>query len=300
MTIVKELIAFFIRFSGITLLIRRWPARRKASIIVYHDPDPKTLALHLKYLTQNYTVIPLQTLIDAILSKDSSAIPPNGMVITIDDGHAGNYQLLDLFMRRRIRPTIYVSTHIVGTNRCFWPSIAGKGKDACKKISHRYFLDKLQKDFDWSPVREYDSRQALTFQEIHKMSAWADFQCHGKYHFSLPLCDDATAREEIAGSKKALEKMLLRPCGHFAFPFGDYSEREVVYLRAQGFMSGRTTDPGFNGIYSDPFKLKIIAMIPDHASLNMLCAQLSGLPNLAGHWVNRFLKKDKRPLKSQA
>jgi peptidoglycan/xylan/chitin deacetylase (PgdA/CDA1 family) len=247
----KEFIAFCLRFSGISWLIRNWICKDKISIIVYHNPTPEALECHLAYLLKYYQLITLQEFVDTVESKGSAGIFKPCMVMTIDDGHAGNYHLLNIFKKYRVMPTIYLSSHIVDTHRHFWPSRVAGAKNSCKHLPHEDFLSRLETEFGVTPDQEFDYRQALNLREIAEMSSWVDFQCHGKYHFSLTICDNKTALEEISGSKKALEEMLGKKCDHFAFPFGDYSRREVEFLKQNGFKSGRTTDPGWNDANSD-------------------------------------------------
>ncbi|MFZ2630631.1 MAG: polysaccharide deacetylase family protein [Desulfosalsimonadaceae bacterium] len=291
--VVKELIAFFLRFSGIPWIVRNRISRNKVSIVVFHDPAPQALAGHLAYLAKYYHVIPLQKLVEAMESGKSHDIAPKSMVITIDDGHAGNYRLLEIFRQHRICPTIYLTSHIVDTRRHFWQNKVAGFKNSCNRLSHQQFLSRLKNDFGFTPDQEFDTRRTLNRREIDEMSPWVDFQSHGQYHFSLPACDENTMREEIAGSQKTLEKLLGKQCGHFAYPFGDYSSREAAYLKECGYRSGRTTDPGWNDRDSDPYRLKVLAMIPDNASKNMLCAQLTGLPNFAAYFIHRVMDRFK-------
>ena len=98
------MIATLICLSGIHILIREWMCRNRAAILMYHDPKPTVFAKHLAYLSRHWTVISLDTLVSAIYQKDFSRIPPKSVIITIDDGHAGNIALLPLFKQYHIRP----------------------------------------------------------------------------------------------------------------------------------------------------------------------------------------------------
>ncbi len=286
----KELIAILIRFSGIPWIMREWVFRNKISIIVYHDPSSEAMACHLAYLFSHYHIISFTDALDAILSKDLSKLPPKSMVVTIDDGHAGNFDLLALFKRYRIKPTIYLSSHIVGTHRHFWMKRVKEPANSYKNVNLHQLLSCLEKNYDFTPDREYSTRQALSHQEIDEMMPWVDFQSHGRYHFNLAICNDAAASAEIADSNSELKKLLGRDCDHFAYPFGDYSGRDEKLVKNSGYISGRTTDPGVNDEYSAPYRLKALAVIPDNASINMLCAQLSGLPGYATCLLANILK----------
>lgn len=290
----KELIAFLIRFSGLPWIMREWVFRNKISIIVYHDPTPEALECHLEYLQKHYHFISLTDALNAISTNSVNKMLSKSLVITIDDGHVGNYGLLKLFKRYQVKPTIYLNSHIVGTHRHFWSKKVKEPSSFYKKFSLNQFLSCLEKEYDFTPEREYSTRQALSHQEISEMAPWVDFQCHGRYHFNLIICDNDTATAEIVDSKIEFKKILGQDCDHFAYPFGDYTNRDVTIVKGSGYKSGRTTDPGVNDAHSDPYRLKTIAMIPDHASINMLCAQLSGLPSYVDCLLTNSIKRFKQ------
>ena len=93
----KNIVATVICLSGIHILIRECVCRNRVAILMYHDPKPTTFAKHIAYLSRHYTIISLDTLVSAIYQKDFSRVPEKSVVITIDDGHAGNIELLPLF-----------------------------------------------------------------------------------------------------------------------------------------------------------------------------------------------------------
>jgi hypothetical protein len=73
-----------------------------------------------------------------------------------------------------------------------------------------------------------------------------------------------------------LGELLNKKIEHFAYPNGDYSIREIKFLKECGYKSARTLDIGFNDINSNPFKLKAMG-VEDDASINILCGQIIGL-----------------------
>ena len=93
----KNAVATLICLSGMPILIREWVCRKRVAILMYHDPKPTVFEKHIAYLSRRWTVISLDTLAAAIHRKDFSQIPPKSVVITIDDGHAGNIALLPIF-----------------------------------------------------------------------------------------------------------------------------------------------------------------------------------------------------------
>jgi len=274
--IFKEVFGFVFRFSGIPSLIRNVFLRKRATIILYHNPEPKTLKKHLDYLSKHYNLISLDKLVHAIRNQDWGDIPPKSLVITFDDGHRDNYKLLEIFKSFEVRPTIYLCSHVVNTQRKFWWMTGFPDFRRLKKYERQNLLQALKEKVNYEPEKEYPERQALDIQELKEMSTFVDFQSHSRFHPILPLCSDKESREEIKGSKGYLEKMLKNEIRHFSYPNGDYSEREINYLKDSGYRSARTLDIGWNSIHSDPFRLKTMD-IEDHASVNIMCVQIMGL-----------------------
>lgn len=272
---VKEAIAWVFRYSGIPILMKLMICRKRVTIILYHNPSAKVFEKHLGYLSKNFEAISLDTLVDAIYRKDWSKMPKRSLVITIDDGFKENYELLKTVDTYKVRPTIYVCSHIVGTNRKFWfeSTVGNPGK--MMKYENQERLKALQGLADYQPDKEFAFRQALSLEELKEMRSKIDIQSHSKYHPVLPQCSDSESRREIEDSRRCLETLLEKPVEHFSYPNGDYDCREIAYLKSCGYKSARTVDLGWNDLNTDPFKLKAMG-IQDDASVNVLAAQIFG------------------------
>jgi len=273
---IKELIGFFIRVSGISYIMRNIVCRNKVTIISYHKPKPSIFLNHIRFLSKRYNLIPLNNVVDAICNKDWSKIPEKALVITLDDGHKQNYQLLNIFKFYNIKPTIYLCSHLVSMERDF----LFKG-ESCKnnkiyKSKKKQLLRLSKKREGYIPKKEYIKLKPLNSAEITEMSTYVDFQSHSRFHPILINCSDTESREEIVESKYNLEKILNNKIYHFSFPNGDYSEREIKYLKNCGYKSAKTVDIGWNDFDSDPYRLKAMG-IEDDASINELCVQTIGL-----------------------
>ena len=88
--IFKEFIAYIIILSGASFLIIYFIAKKKVTILLYHDPKKEIIEKHLKYLSSKYNFIELDTLVDSIYKKDWKKIPDYPLILTLDDGHKGN------------------------------------------------------------------------------------------------------------------------------------------------------------------------------------------------------------------
>lgn len=285
--------AAVLRFSGLPRLVRTVHARRKVTIILYHDPAPGVFEKHLKYLSRRYRFIGMHDLAAAFERGDGSLIPPRSLIVTFDDGHQGNHALLPLFRKYRLRPTIFLVSRVVDTRRHFWFKHPGVKTSDYKPHPNARRLELLDLRTGFSQTAEYaDSRHALSAAEIAEMSDAVDFEAHTCFHPVLPACDDDEARREIQDSRTDLEALLGRPVRCFSYPNGDYGEREVRLVREAGYTLARTIDVGWTDLRSDPFRLKITG-VTDDASISVLAAQLSGITmylryrlggGRGGHW----------------
>lgn len=291
--ILKNIVATLICLSGVHILIREFLCRNRVAILMYHDAKPEVFAKHLDYLSRHWTVISLETLVDAIYEKDFSRIPAKSVIITIDDGHAGNIELLHLFKQYRMRPTLFVCTQIINTYRHFWFKIEGQSKaerERLKRLPNAERLAHLKQTTDFEPEKVYPDRQALNIKEMKEMGEDVDFQPHTQFHPILPHCTETECRQEILGSKVDLERLLGIECPHFSYPNGDYTEREIEVVKASGFRSARTTDIGWNTLETAPYQLKTIP-IADDAGLALFRAQLTTIPQRINKWVRSLLEK---------
>ncbi len=290
---VKNVIAALVCLSGIPFLIREWMRRNQVAILLYHDPKPATFVRHIAYLSSHYTFISLDTLVAAIHRNDFSEIPPKSVVITIDDGHVGNFELLPIFKRYQIRPTIYVCTQIINTYRHFWFKIDEQSKaekEMLKRVPNAERLTHLKSIADFASEKVYENRQALDISEMKEMAAYVDFQPHTQFHPILPHCTETECQQEILGSKTDLEGLLDVACSHFSYPNGDYTEREVEIVKAGGFRSARTTEIGWNTLDTPVYRLKAIPMT-DTAGLTRFRAELTTIPQRLSRWVTSLLRR---------
>jgi peptidoglycan/xylan/chitin deacetylase (PgdA/CDA1 family) len=289
--VIRRAASFAIRWSGLGWLIRRTYARNKVSIVLYHDPDPESLSRQLTYLGKRYTFIELDHLVSAIRTRDWSEMPPNAVVITLDDGHAGNIALRDVFREHGVRPTIFLCSQIVGTTRHFWfEDVEDSTAEALKPLATGDRLRELAERWDFDPRREYGaaSRQALSDREVAEMGDCCTFGSHTRFHPILTSCSPEVVQEELVRSRTEVEALAGAPCRHFAYPNGSYSEREVRLAEEAGYDSARTVDIGWNHRKTDPYRLRILS-VADGFPVNMLAADLAGLK-----WLSRTVRRQGR------
>ena len=271
----KQYIFKFLKYSGLPVFFRKRYQKRTVTILLYHDLSPRFANLHFKYLANSYNVISLKLFKKALKEKDFSKLPNYPLIVTLDDGHSGNYSLLNLFIKYKIPATIFLASNIVATNRHYWFHYESKFNIDMTKISNDSRLEML-KEIDFEPKKEYPTRLSLSSQEIEQMKLYLDFQSHTKFHPILPKCKDHIAMEEIQGSKSLLENMFSLNIHSLAYPNGDYSNREIKFSKKSGYELGLTASSGYNDEFTNPFLINR-TYISDNANIDELMVRSSGL-----------------------
>ena len=275
--IIVQLVFFFLRFSGIPFFIREFIQRRKVTIILYHDIKYELAEKHFKMLIDKYNIISLRDFTRARNSEKICNFPPKSLIITFDDGHKDNYKLLPLFKKYNIKPTIFLCSGIVNTNRHFWfrnEAAHQIGVKYLRKIPNEKRLQ-LLKENGFEEEKDFVERRALSKSEIDEMKNVVDFQSHLMYHPCLPCCTNSRATEEIVESKLALENDYRLDVYSLSYPNGDYSSRDIDIAQKAGYQCAVTVDIGFNSENTNLFRLKRIC-IRDEADINELLVKATG------------------------
>jgi len=110
--------------------------------------------------------------------------------------------------------------------------------------------------------------EASSWDEVREMAAAGiEFGAHTRTHPILSkLAGDQELAMEIAGSKHRIEQQIGRAVWHFCYPSGareDVGPEAVEAVRAAGFRTAVTAEPGLNHVAGDPLQLRRIGIEPD-------------------------------------
>ena len=96
----------------------------------------------------------------------------------------------------------------------------------------------------------------LTTHQVHAMIAagW-EVGAHTLTHPDLTTVDDATLRREVSGSRTLLQRRLGVPVNAFCYPAGRNDARVRAAVRAAGYTTATTVEPGIARPGDDPFAL---------------------------------------------
>ncbi|MBD3627951.1 polysaccharide deacetylase family protein [Cyclobacterium sp.] len=276
----KKIVFALLRYSGLPVFFREVIQRNKISVLVFHDIDPETAERSFAYLSKHYNFISLDEMITAIQKKDPGKIPKKAMVVTFDDGHVKNHDLLPVLKKYQVPVTIFLCSGIVDTGKHFWflEKMDKKTLRHLKRIPNEDRISLLQARGFHSEEEHHDV-QALSLNQIAEMTPWASMQSHTVSHPILSNCKDGESKWEITESKIALEKKLKNPINAIAYPNGNFTKREINFAKEAGYLCGLTVNPGFNSIQSDPFKLRRLDP-NDTQNINELIVKSSGIQSL--------------------
>ena len=266
---------FFIllRFSGLPFLFRFFIQKKNITIVLFHDPEVEAADMAITHLKSKFNIIDLNEYISAVKNQDFSSIPKFPMIITFDDGHIKNYELLPIFKKHHVPVTIFLCASIIDTNRHFW--FNKKLDDNLKTVSNSQRLSILEK-YNFDQHQEYESPQALNSIQIKEMIPFVNMQSHTLFHPILPKCDLEEANHEISHSKKLLEDKYNLIINTISYPNGDYSKRDIELAKKAGYECGITVDFGFNNNKPDLFRLKRIS-VNDTSDINELIVKSTGV-----------------------
>ena len=282
----SSLVYKILRYSGAAWLMREIVQRRKVTFLLFHDMGAADAERNFSYLKRHYNIISLNDYLSAV--KNGTPLPYKAIVITFDDGHISNYDMLPVTKRLQIPITIFLCSDIVGTRRHFWFRHNQEVKatvESFKRIPNGQRLEEL-KGYGFDQQKEYTDTQALQKEQIEEMKPWVNFQSHTCFHPILPQCDDETARKEIADSKHELENTYNLTINAISYPNGDYSERDIRLAKETGYTCGITVDSGYNNLKSDLFRLKRISA-GDAKSTTELMVKACGCYALLKHKLHK-------------
>ena len=279
----QEISCLFLRLTGIPWFLREVYARRKITIINYHNPEKEIFSKHLQYFDRHYSFISIDRLVTALNEKKFSSLPVKPLLITFDDGYKENANLFHLLKKYHVPAVIYVVAGVVDTNRNFWFDLvphSGEAMHRLKTVPDRERRQILEETYKHVDEREYDQSVALSRDDLLEFIGFGGtVGSHTIYHPLLNRCSDKVGLNECFYSKQFLSKMLGVEIKHFALPNGNYDDRTLSWIKCSGYCTTRTTRSGWVESGSKPFSLNNFG-VADDAGAHKVAVQSSGLWNL--------------------
>lgn len=260
-------------------MLRATRQRHRLTILLFHQQSAELFERTARTLKRRYNPVTLSQALDALAAGTLSSLPERPLLITFDDGRASNADLIPLFSRYGIRPTVFITTRVVGTNRHFWwTHLWPEDVSRLQSVPDDERVAFLQEQ-GADPCEEYDQPQALSLEQLRALAEVADIQPHTRTHPLLTRCTPERAREEIAGSAADIKALLDLESRIFAYPNGVFSDEIAATVRDSEIPFAVTTEPVLVDASSDPLRLGRI-FIRDTAEASELIVFASGLQGI--------------------
>jgi len=273
-------------------LVRRRLTGSQVVILTYHrvaDPKgdpwcmssvhPDDFDRQMRHLSQNYTLLPLMSLVRMIQAGES--FPRRAAVVTFDDGYRDNFtNAFAVLKKYRVPALISLSTGNIDAGELFWwdrtsyilwhstrdaVDLGEFGTYALRNPkSRRASAEKLNarlklvaEDRKDRVIRALETetrvevpdglgqRIVMSWDDVAEMSQHGiDFGAHTASHPNLTQLTEQQAYDEIRRSKRTIEDRLSQPANVFCYPGGYYDSGIVRIVKDIGFACALTTRPG--------------------------------------------------------
>lgn len=219
--------------------------------IYFHAPSEELFRFCVEWLNANGFNFLSQNDILTI-SQQKKPFPKGAVVITVDDGWLSNERnIVDIAKQYSIPVTIFVTTQAVQVGNFWWPYVRKATKmdlgfpnvEEMKTLPNAERIDVLEKI---KKVIQLD-REAFTADQIQKItqSRFINIGGHTVTHPILTNCENDEVFYELKESKELIEKWTGDHVNTFAYPNGNYGDREIEYLKNLGYKLAYTTKPNY-------------------------------------------------------
>ena len=129
---------------------------------------------------------------------------------------------------------------------------------------------------DWDLDKGDLSENLMDETQIREwLAAGHDLGSHSMTHRNLRHLNAGDLREEIFGSKKALEDKFGRAIRHFCYPYGSYNDAVKDLVRQAGYQTASTVKFGVNNSKVSPLELRRIIPLTDAELIGKVWHRLS-------------------------
>jgi Predicted xylanase/chitin deacetylase len=279
-------------YKAATGINRLRGSRGSINVLMYHEVLPAARSIEawtvvredefagqVKLLKENFTLIAM----DDALSLRASGAPlhEDFMVVTFDDGYAGNYEVVfPIVQAYQVPVTVYVATRACQGGENYWFNDVIESLQAPKEFridlsaftGKRYHVSRhakgeqkwdhiqgLLQDLKKLPRADLEAAvrslltqadmvpegvlRHLTPAQIKEMSRspLVTIGAHTHCHSLLPSLSRDQIGATVSQCRELLEDWTSTTVDHFAYPNGDYDNEAIEVIQGLGFRSCVTT-----------------------------------------------------------
>ena len=271
---------FYISTGMVKRATKRLVEKQVILSISFHDPSKALFRACIWWLKNNgFTFISNGDLL--LIANGLKEFPLGAVVVNVDDGWVGNkHNIIPIINKLEIPVSIFINTDPVEQGDAYWWSYvnaANKSNIAQYKVASLKLVKNGERN---KVINQIKSKillkgEAMTVQDLCEISKskYITIGSHTVTHPILPMCTDEESLYEITESKRKLESILKTQVDQFAYPNGDFSLREVNYLKKNGYSLAFSTIPKYltKENITDRYTLPRFEMLEDASFAENIC-----------------------------
>ena len=233
---------------------KRIIANHLITSIYFHDPSKELFEKCINWLIKNnYHFISTDDLHKIL--KNQKPVKKGAVCITVDDGKKDNIKnIVPLIEELKIPITIFISIEPVKNGVFWWSYVNAHNQVSRKKISiencKKVINEERLKIIEELKEKIVIPREAMTKEEVIRISK-SKFITIGNHTVNHPItkkCSIDVLKYEINEASNELKKWINNDIEFFAYPNGDFDEREKLILESNKIKMAFTTLPEFINI----------------------------------------------------
>ena len=228
-----------------------------------------------------------------LIASNSKPFPKGGVVVTVDDGWKTNEEnIVAIANKYEVPVTIFISSEPVEKGNFWWPYIEAANKQRLTSISIET-LKKVPNEERREVLQGIKSnvqlsRQAMTIDQLRNISKSKNITIgsHTVTHPILTNCNNEETKFELKTSKEQIESWIKKKVYCFAYPNGDYGEREIRHLKMLGYTSAFTTEAAYltEDSLQNLYELPRFVIWENISKAEAIC-------RILGIWQKKFISK---------
>jgi peptidoglycan/xylan/chitin deacetylase (PgdA/CDA1 family) len=248
--------------------------------LCFHAPSQYFFESCVSWLSQNGFHFISANQLESIM-KNEMPFPKGAVIITIDDGWQSNRDnIVPVANKYKVPVEIFLSTEMVEKGSGYWWSYIVKAKKmGLSKEPVEFFktIDNEEriKILEETKTKVQLEREALTIAQVTEISKspFVSIGSHSVSHPILPRCSNDVSKYEILHSKEQIQEWAGREVKHFAYPNGDFSNREISFLKRFGYSLAFCTEQKYltREKLATPYKLPRFMMVETASFEENIC-----------------------------
>ncbi len=213
--------------------------------VYFHRPSAAVFRDCISWLLRRgYRALSTAELEEAIVNDRE--LPPLSLHISFDDAWRSNLtEVVPVAESLDVPITIFVPTEPILCGHYWWTRVESVARDKGRTVEWlKRVPDEERRAYVKEMTRESEMpREAMTLEELRSIARLNNVTIgsHTLTHPILTNCSDSVLEREVAESKRILEHWLGTNVTSFAYPNGDFGEREYGAVQRAGYRTAFTT-----------------------------------------------------------